>query len=126
MVIHSSFSDFILFIYVHMSEADHDYTPEEMAVIKSKMMTLFPAGTDFEKKLYTTIRTYNSFDKSKLNDLFEDTFHHFIKDGFAEKNKVYADLQEIISADGRIDKSETSALNALKKIIEMTAEKNIS
>ena len=70
MVIHDSFPDFLLFVYVHMSEADHNYDPKEMALIKKKMHALFPEGTDLEKKLYRAIRDYNNFDKSRLDALF--------------------------------------------------------
>ena len=87
MIIHSSFADFLLFLYVHISEADHNYDPKEMYVIKQKMADLFPGDTDFEKKLYGTIRFYNTFDKSQLNDLLEDSFHHFVKDDDVDKNR---------------------------------------
>lgn len=121
MVIHPTFADFILFLYVHMSQADKMYDPAEMEVIKSKMANLFPAGTDFEQKLYTTIRQYNSFDKTKLKSLFEDTIRHFNKKD-ALKN-VYADVQDIFNADGKVDHSETKALETLKQIIEMDSGK---
>ena len=119
MVIHNSLPDFILFVYVHMSEADHNYDPNEMAVIQGKMAALFPNEVDFEKKLYTTIREYNAFDKSNLNELFQDSFDHFAKDEFKQKNQLYHDLQEIIMADGKIEQSEAKALNALKEIIDL-------
>ena len=41
MVIHSTFKDFILFLYVHMSRADENYDPNEMATIKNKIGGLF-------------------------------------------------------------------------------------
>lgn len=116
MVIHASFADFILFLYVHMSQADNTYDPKEMSVIKEKMETLFPAGTDFEKKLYTTIRQYNTFDKTGLKDLVKDSIHHFGKKN-ALKN-IYADVQDIFNADGKVDSSETNALEALRQIID--------
>ena len=94
-----------------------------MAIIKAKMYDLFSDGTDLEKKLYRTIREYNSFDKSKLSDLVEDTLKHF-KLQTAVQTKVYTDLYEIIQADGNIDQSETKALEILKQIIDLHTEKN--
>lgn len=117
MVIHSNFPDFILFVYVHMSEADNNYDPAEMAVIREKMSSLFPAGTDFEKKLYTTIRQYNSFDKSQLGSLFEESFRHFSGSASGKIAGVYQDLQEIILADGKVDNAEARVLEALQKLI---------
>lgn len=122
MILHSSFPDFILFLYVHMSHADSSYDPSEMATIKSKMKGLYPEGTDIEKKLYLTIREYNAFDKSKLGDLFEETLGHFDLD-VPKKNNVYNDLYEIMQADGKVEKSETKTLETLKQIIDLHAEK---
>jgi uncharacterized tellurite resistance protein B-like protein len=121
MVVHSSFADFVLFLYIHMSHADNNYDPNEMAAIKVKMKSLFPEGTNLEKKLYQTIRQYNSFDRSKLNELFNDSFRHFSKDKEVYANKVLADMQEIIIADGSVSQSETNVLELLKRIIEITA-----
>ncbi len=80
MVIHANLPDFILFLYVHMSRADDSYDPTEMAAIKNKMNSLFSKGTDLEKKLYVTIREYNSFDKNKLTELLSDSIQHFSND----------------------------------------------
>ena len=117
MVIHATLPDFILFLYVHMSRADDTYDPSEMAAIKVKMNTLFAEGTDLEKKLYIAIREYNSFDKSKLNELFAGSILHFSKNSTVDAH-LFNDLKEIIQADGKIDQTEASALEALERMIE--------
>jgi uncharacterized tellurite resistance protein B-like protein len=124
MVIHSSFKDFILFLYVHMSRADGNYDPKEMATIKTKIGGLFEKEADAERKLYIAIRQYNSFDKSKLTELFEATFKHFGEDTSVLKSNFYSDLNEIILADGKVLHSETKALEALKGIIDLNIEKS--
>ena len=116
MVIHATLPDFILFLYIHMSRADDSYDPSEIAAIKVKMNTLFAEGTDLEKKLYSAIREYNSFDKSKLTELFTDSIKHFSKKSAVEAH-LFKDLSEIIQADGKVDQSETNALDILKRII---------
>lgn len=123
MVIHKSFEDFILFIYVHMSQADESYDPTELSTIKKKMEGLFSEEIDVEKKLYTTIREYNSFDKKKLTDLFEATFRHFDDDSTVLKDNFYTDLNEIILADGKIVDAEARALKALQAIIDLNLQK---
>jgi hypothetical protein len=123
MIVHKSFQDFVLFLYVHMSQADESYDPSELATIKKKMKGLFSEGTDIERKLYTTIREYNSFDKSRLTDLFQATFHHFNGDGTVLKNDFYTDLNEIILADGKIVDAEAKALKALEAIIDLNSQK---
>ena len=118
MIIHNSYPDFVVFLYVHLSQADSSYDPSELAAIKSKMKALYPADTDIEKKLYTAIREYNSFDKSKLNDLFLQTAKHFGQSDLPKGNALEA-MQDIVRADGKVDQSETKALETLKQLIDI-------
>jgi hypothetical protein len=122
MVIHSSFKDFILFLYVHISRADENYEPNEMATIKKKIEGLLDKDADIERKLYGAIREYNSFDKSKLPALFENSFKHFSKEAAGLKTNFFNDLNEIILADGKVEDAETKALSVLKEIIESNDE----
>jgi tellurite resistance protein len=115
MILHSSFPDFVLFLFVHLSNADSSYDPKELAAIKDKMKTLFPDSVDFEKKLYQTIREYNNLDKSNLDDLLQASAEHFRKE--KPSQEVYDAFEEIISADGKIDPQEMKALETLKQII---------
>lgn len=117
MIIHSTFEDFLLFLYIHISRADNNYDPKEMEVIQEKMKGLYPSKTDFDKKLYLTLREYKNFDKSKLPELFSDTLSHF-KAG-KDKATIFADLSDIISADGKIQPTETNALDALKQTLDI-------
>lgn len=122
MILHNSFSDFVLFLFVHMSHVDNDYHPTEMKVIQEKMTRLFPKDTDLEKKLYNTIREYNGFDKSQMETLIRDSFLHFNDVKFTQKYKVYSDIYDIINADGKVEDSETAALDVLRQIIEIGKE----
>jgi hypothetical protein len=108
-----------------MSRVDESYDPNELATIKKKITGLFTPEIDVEKKLYATIREYNSFDRSKLSELFEATFKHFDQDSGVMKNNFYKDLNEIILADGKVDDAETKALKALQGIIDLNAERKI-
>jgi hypothetical protein len=117
MIIHKTLQDFIVFLYVHISQADNSYDPNEMAIIKAKMKHLFPADTDIEQKLYMTIREYNTFDRSKLNELFKGSVEHFGKEGTL-KETIHADLNDIIMADGKVKADETRSLDRLRSIID--------
>lgn len=117
MIIHSSFEDFLLFLYVHISRADSNYDPKEMEVIQEKMTALYPNKIDFDKKLYLTLREYKSFDKEKLPELFKQTLQHFKAE--KDKEKILADLTDIISADGKVQVAETNALDALRQTINL-------
>lgn len=118
MVLHSSFADFVLFLYVHVAHIDSTYDPKEILTIKSKMSALFPEGTDLERKLYQTIREYNEFDRNKIGELCRDSFAHFGKDIAAKNTKLFEDVKEIIDADGKVHELEAEALKALKNLIE--------
>jgi hypothetical protein len=93
-----------------------------MKVIEEKMVSLFPNGTDLEKKLYNTIREYNGFDKSQMEALIRDSFKHFNDIKFTQKYKVYSDIYDIINADGKVEDSETAALDILGQIMEIGRE----
>jgi hypothetical protein len=117
MIIHKTLSDFILFLYVHASHSDSNYDPTEMKVIKTKMVDIFPSGTDIEKKLYGTIREYNAFDKTKLDDLFNASIKHFKSEGLVKDSTVFTDIEDIIRADGQVNSSEAKALEVIAKLI---------
>ena len=123
MAIHSKFNDFILFLFVHMSHADETYDPFEMATIKKKIPGMFDENADIERKLYTAIREYNSFDKTKLSQFFRDSFMHFRQDESIRKSTLFDDLIEITQADGKVVHAEKKALQALKEIIESNSAK---
>ncbi|MFN8334692.1 MAG: TerB family tellurite resistance protein [Cyclobacteriaceae bacterium] len=121
MVIHNSFADFVLFLYVHMAHADGDLHVTEVKVIKEKMAKLFP-GENVDKKFAAALDEYNAFDKKNLNKLFHASFAHFNSVKFAQKYRVYGDMYDIIYADGKVLESETKALEELKDIIDINAE----
>ena len=123
MVIHNSFKDFVLFLYVHMAHADGEFHESEIVLVRDKMVKLFhPEEVDIDAKLKEALKQYDDFDKSQLKSLFRDTFDHFNTIKFAQKYKVYSDMYDIIHADGKIDESETKALQELKEIIDINSE----
>ena len=124
MVIHKSFADFVLFLYVHMAFADGEFHPDEVVVIKAKIKKIFPNAAEHEHKLAEAMAQYKVFDKTKLDELFKDSFAHFNHIKFSQKYKVYTDMYDIINADGTIDESETAALESLKKIIDLGVDMN--
>ena len=118
MVIHTSFSDFILFLYVHIAHLDYSFEPDELSTIKSKMPKLFPEGTDLEKKLYQAIREYNQFDRSKINRLCADTLRHFKNDGATLSPEVFEDFKDIIMSDGQVHDLENRILTRIRAIVD--------
>jgi uncharacterized tellurite resistance protein B-like protein len=119
MVIHDTFADFVLFLYIHMAHADGVYHPAEREVIADRIPKLFPGETEIATKLAHAEKQYAAIDQSKADTIIKDTFKHFNSIRFAQKYKVYTDMYDIIHADGKVEESETKALNQLKDIIEM-------
>lgn len=123
MVIHNTFSDFALFLYVHMAYADGELHDSEVEVIHNKIHKLYH-GTDPSGKFEEIHDQYNAFEKAKLKTLFHDTFAHFNQIRFTQKYKVYGDMYDIIYADGKVHESETKALDELREIIDINSELN--
>ena len=124
MVIHKSFADFVLFLYVHMAHADGDFHSSEKKVILDKIPKLFPNEKEPAKKLETAVAEYGTISQEQIPLIIRSTFKHFGEVKFNQKYKVYTDMYDIIHADGKVDESETYVLNELKEIIEMGSIRN--
>ncbi len=87
------------------------------------MTKLFPGESRSEKKLDLAVREYRSLDQAMaMNVIRESVPVFFDKVTFAQKYKVYADMYDIVNADGKVEESEKHALDGLKEIIDMNAE----
>ena len=104
-----------------MGHADGEFHAMEIGIIREKMGKLYPFSDKLDNKLDEAIQEYNDFDKADLKILFRDTFNHFTNVKFAQKYKVYADMYDIINADGKIEMAEEKALLELKEIIDLSA-----
>jgi len=122
MVLHSQFQDFILFLYIHMAISDGTLHSSEEQVILNKMTKLFPNESDTKKKLQLAVIEYKALDSVMTMNVIRESFMHFDKVTFAQKYKVYADMYDIVNADGKVEESEKNALNGLKEIIDMNAQ----
>jgi uncharacterized tellurite resistance protein B-like protein len=123
MVIHHSFAEFVLFLYVHMAHADGDYHNSEVEVILKKIPKLFPDDPNPSQRLDAAVSQYLATDPSQVKSIIRDTFRFFDTVKFSQKYKVYTDMFDIINADGRVDDSETQAMNELKSIIDLGSAK---
>ena len=122
MVLHSQFQDFILFLYIHMALSDGSIHSSEEQAILTKMTKLFPNEGNVKRKFQLAVEEYRSVDPAMVNDVIRESFRFFDKVTFSQKYKVYADMYDIVNADGRVEESEKHALDGLKKIIDMDAE----
>lgn len=116
MVIHTTFPDFILFLYVHIAKSDSYYDPREIAQIKERMTALFPEGTDMERKLYRAIREYNSFDASRITELLRDSLAYFNNDEETRKTRLYSQIATMIKSDERLLRGR-EAYHTIRRIV---------
>jgi tellurite resistance protein len=105
-----------------MAYADGEFHPTEREVILSKMAKLFPQETNLETKLTDAEEEYLDQNKKKLKSLILDTFRHFKDVKFSAKYHVYADMYDVVHADGKVDETEREVLEELKSIIDLSAE----
>lgn len=122
MVIHDTFADFVLFLYLHMAHADGEYHPSEEEAILAKLPKLFPNEPNPKEKLKQSLAQYKTVKPEEFKGLIHDTFHHFTQVKFSQKYKVYTDMFDIVHADGKVHEAEERALNELKDIIDAGSE----
>lgn len=123
MIIHESFNDFVLFLYVHMAYADGEFHEKERAVILDKIAKLFPDENNPQAKLKVTESQYLALKKNELTEVISETFQRYSQIKSAHKYRIYTDMYDIIHADGKVEESETAALDELKLIINMGSRK---
>ena len=125
MVVHKNFTDFVLFLYIHVAYADGFFHPNERETIHGKLHKLYPPEpeVDYAALISDMEKEYLSYDKKKVLDIIHATFRQYASISFTQKYKVYADMFDIIRADGKVEESETLALDELKRIIDISSEK---
>ena len=119
MIIHDNFQDFVLFLYLHMAHSDGSMHSQEENIVREKMQKLFPEGTDLNLKFEEARAAYQAIKPEEVPAIIKVTFDHYKDIKFAVKYKVYTDMYDIINADGKVDESETSALDLLRRVIDL-------
>jgi uncharacterized tellurite resistance protein B-like protein len=122
MIIHDTFAEFVLFLYIHMAHADGEYHASEEKAIRGKLHKLFPNNANPEEKLKNELEKYKKTKAEDLKVLIHDTFFHFDHIKFSQKYKVYTDMFDIVHADGKLHEAEERALKELKDIIDAGSE----
>ena len=121
-MIHHTFADFVLFLYVHMAHADGEYHTSEEEVILQRIPKLFPHENDAQGKLKECLAQYRKLKASDIKTVIVNNFQHFDHIKFSQKYKVYTDMFAIVHADGKVHEAEERALKELKDIIDISAE----
>ncbi len=113
-----SFNDFTLFLYMFMADSDGDIDESELNVIRKKIPKLFPENPDADQLLQDAKRNYQSMDAAQVEEVIKLNFKQHQEKSFTFKYKIFADLYEIIVADGVVDDRENASMEKLKQIID--------
>jgi uncharacterized tellurite resistance protein B-like protein len=105
-----------------MALADNYLHPAEEEVILGKMAKLFPTETNPKQKFDAALLNYKTLLHNEVMDIIRGTFKQFDHIKFAQKYKVYTDMYDVVNADGKVEESEKTALDALKEIIDLNSE----
>ena len=117
MVIHNSFPDFVLFLYVHMALTDGDIHEIEENVILRKLNSLYPPHTDRSLVLNKALADYRQTDPTIIQSIIKDSLSHF-EEVKRNADKILNDMFDIINADGHVDEFELETLNSLRNMIQ--------
>lgn len=112
-----TYEKFILYLYLCAAYADYQIDETEVDMIKEKMVKRgFLTEENFSKNWHEVLHDFK-----KHNDL--ESMEHIegcvkdLKIDAASKQKIYADLQEIMEVDGEEEESERVNLFRLKKMM---------
>ncbi len=119
MIIHNSFSDFVLFLYVHMAMVDGSVHDAEQVVILRKMDNLYSSEKNKKFVLAQALEEYRTLNQDSISMIIKESFDHF-EEARQNKQKIYIDMFDIINSDGVVDEKEVKALALLNDIIHLT------
>jgi len=112
------FKSFILFLYVYMASADGHIDDREVEVILEKLKKIYPEKPIHNDIFEKALKEFNETDPAQLDRIIEQNFKSFKNESFTKKFKIFADLYDIINADGVVDESESHSIEKLKQMIE--------
>jgi uncharacterized tellurite resistance protein B-like protein len=114
-----TYGEYILFLFIHVANADFTVKGTEIDVILQKMEDYFPEieSEDELRDMFVRLTSeYDNLNDSDINNVIYSNFKKF-EASHAATSRILVDLHEIINADGYIDESETKVLEDLKNLL---------
>jgi uncharacterized tellurite resistance protein B-like protein len=115
------YQEFIIFLLIHIGNADYTLTGPEIEVILSKMEDYFPDVDEMD-----TLRNKFIYYKDEYEEMNDTDINHLIYDNYLKfrdqqinSQRILNDLQEVIMADGLIHDKETKTFESIKKLLDM-------
>jgi uncharacterized tellurite resistance protein B-like protein len=117
----NTYGEYILFLFIHVANADFTVKGSEIDVILSKMEDYFPEehSSDFLRDLFVKLSSeYDSLNDSDIKNIIYNNYKKF-QESASTTGRVFVDLHEVINADGYIDETEVKVLQELKSLLEL-------
>lgn len=114
-----TYPEYLLFLFIHTANADYSFKGAEVDVILNKMEVYFQEGETTEELHDLFVKMKDAYDKLGDYDIKTIIFNNYKKFSGkgGNKDRIFIDLHEIISADGYIHEDETRVIEELKILL---------
>ncbi len=109
--------EFILFLFLHIANADFSVGQSEIDVILTKMEDIFPVELDIHELFISMKDYYDKLENADIERVIVENFKKF-KLGLSNTDRILNDIYEIITADGIIQETETAAIDKIRSLID--------
>ncbi|MCC5921304.1 MAG: TerB family tellurite resistance protein [Cyclobacteriaceae bacterium] len=113
----NNYNEFLLFLYIHISESDFTAQRKEVELILEKMEFIFSENEDHYDIFMNMRENYEKLNFEEVEKVIMQTYDRYKLQYDKMSDKIFKDLYEIVLADGHVDQFETKALNRLKELI---------
>ena len=110
----SSLENFVRFIFLHLACVDGSLHPNERETILEKITDFFPGAGGQEEKLEVAEAEYLKLGYAAVEELLTENWPKHASLDPALKQKLFANLFDIINSDARVNEEETRVLRMLK------------
>lgn len=114
-----NYEEFVLFLLIHIANADHMFKLDEAIVILTKMEDMFDTDQGVDKLLNIFMQMQDQYDglsSDQITVVIKENVDKFkIKGDLADR--LFNELYEVVNADGHIHENETKAIERIKKIV---------
>jgi hypothetical protein len=116
-----TYTHFLIYLYTCIAASDYNISEEEIEQLHLKLDNIFLPEQEVERMFHEVLSVYKN-----QNDIEVIEFiNHYAKKYLQttdEKQKILADLQEMIKADGIVEPGEKIMFLTIKKIFENPLE----
>lgn len=113
------YEEFLLFLLIHIANADHMFKLDEAIVILAKMEDLFDTTDGVDKLLGIFMQMQDEYDSLSNEEIIKVIQSNFQKFDIQEEmaDRLFNELYEVVNADGHIHENETKAIERIKQLI---------